>query len=346
MSRGVRDLRELICVSRLTVRGSDEEIITDEENDLLGSFSGMSLGKRKQQATKEKAASPDSGCVTNGNSPETEVSTEGQHRPHPPASQLPTAARKRRKKKRKPLQSHRHELTNVAPLPPVRSESQVSFTSSSSEGMPSSETNKSGTNFEYMLIYIDPSIISEWLQMSNHAVADLAEWCDKNDNFVHFAHFWISDFPDVQRHEIFKLEHSILLDHLNLVFASGRDVGKVKHKDLVLFLDAVFREYPAKLLSSKGTHLFLDHLDVLSSERTQSYKYLLSDVKMSTRNKQHAQLCLAIRAFALVSVWTAVVNFYKKLVPNNFTSKGLPLLGLSRRKSNDLNTDRLSQAIR
>jgi hypothetical protein len=41
---------------------------------------------------------------------------------------------------------------------------------------------------------------------------------------------------------------------------------------------------------------------------------MLSDVKCSTRNKQYAQWLLATRSFAIVSCWSAIVNFYRNLL--------------------------------
>lgn len=75
---------------------------------------------------------------------------------------------------------------------------------------------------------------------------------------------------------------------------------------------AVFREYPLQLLSFRGTYLVLDYIDTLSSERQDDYKYLLSDVKCRTVNKQYAQWLLSIRSFALISLCWSVIKFYRK----------------------------------
>ena len=66
------------------------------------------------------------------------------------------------------------------------------------------------------------------------------------------------------------------------------------------------------MLGAKGASLFLDYLDVLSSGKSERYRMLLSDVKCWTRVPQHAQWVLAIRSFALVRVWTAVVAFIRQ----------------------------------
>ena len=71
MSRGIRDLRDLICVSRLTVRHSDDEIFSSDEDDnvaqLSRNMSRSSLSgsqcSREGSATTERVGqrSPDSG---------------------------------------------------------------------------------------------------------------------------------------------------------------------------------------------------------------------------------------------------------------------------------------------
>ena len=381
MSRGIRDLRDLICVSRLTVRHSDEEIFSSDDEDiekLSRKYSSSSLSStdpsRESSATSRKGLpSPDSGIATNGNSPQESVENVNVVKPkttekvavvpHPPVNSekgasIPRAFKKKKKKKRIPIQPVYHDLPKTVPLPPVKSSAHSGPYSSSSESYQSELISPrqnvivgssviKGANFDELLTYLDATIVAEWLQISNKHVTDLATWGHAGENFVHFAHFWLSQFPDTQKHEIFKLEHGILVDNLNFAFAAGRGSGEVKRRDITDFLKAVFREYPEKLLSMKGNFLFLDHLEVLSCERHESYKVLLSDVKCSTRNKQHAQWILAVRAFTLVSVWMSVMNFYRKLLTAQRRSPGqappVPLDSISKSNPNQL---RMYQAIR
>ena len=266
-----------------------------------------------------------------------------------------------------------HAMPKAAPLPPVTQWTHKPRPSSSSSESERVLQNKNSSrrlrgsnqgttpvnkrqetsvphqdgNFDEMLTFIDATLLSEWLQTSNRNVTDLATFCHAGENFVRFAHFWLSDFPDYQKHEIFKLEHSIILDNLNFAFAMGKDAGVIKHRDITKFMEAVFREYPGKLLSVKGPHLFLDYLDVLSSERQESYKKVLSDVKCSTRVKSHAQWTLGMRSYCLVSVWTSVVNFYRKFLRDTGMDKQLatpvPLAGVNK---DDPYEVRMYQAIR
>lgn len=389
MSRGIRDLRDLICVSRLTVRQSDEEIFSSDDERLTKASSKLdklSLASADEQSrgssalSRKDLQSPDSGIATTNNSPQESVEnvsvkpnfatqpTFGQH-------DVPRSFRKKKKKKKKMLDVEpiRHELPKQPPLPPVLGSTHSRPSSSSSESSnsvevlplsnkshnncyknqssikPTVHTSVSSTNgnFDEMLTYLDATVVSEWLQTSNRNVTDMATWCHGGENFVHFAHFWLSQVPDVQKHEFFKLEQSIILDSLSFCFAAGRNQGQIKHRDIVQFVSAIFREYPDKLLSQKGSFIFLDYMDILSSERQDAYKKLLADVKCSTRVKQHAQWVLALRAFTLVSVWLSGLNFYRKLLTDvsdaNHIAEPVPLAFVNK---NDPNQVRMYHAIR
>ena len=403
MSRGIKDLRELICVSRLTIRDSDEELpVSDDEGRIsrfsYSSFSTEASGSDSRQSSAQSYTgrahriSPDSGFSTNGVSPESDVkcvktSTDAQsqpqdsvHVPHPPVIR-----RKHKKKRKQVTLPTMYELPKPKPLPPLGSGSMSPITiqskgstetdssdecAESSEPVVSSRENKSTAgpvfsrihsssssgniapkresqtlNFDYLLTYLDGTLVSEWLSSSNDIVGEMTQWCHQRENFVQFAHFWLSEMPQLQRQEILKLEYSIVMDQFSLAFAPGRDAGQIKYKDIVHFTQAVFREYPANLFSSKGSHTFLNYLDILTSERTTEYKKLLTDVRCSTRIKQHAQMTLACRAFCLVSVWSAVLKFYRTLL-NDATSNSLPQPSFNCNSEDGLNHHRMYHAIR
>ncbi|KAK3091148.1 hypothetical protein FSP39_017513 [Pinctada imbricata] len=350
MSRGVRDLRELICVSRLTIRDSDEELFSDEDNvrrdfDTLSLSSTSSVDSQKAVATPTGHTSPDSGCQTNGSTPPEPVQNVDAR---PKSS---TKAKKRKKKeKKKPvldLIPNRHELPKPEILPPlaVSSSSSACMTEHEVDSVSRPVLNPSvpphDGNFDNMLCYMDATVVSNWLGRANENVVHITSFCRNCENFVRFAHFWLSDFPDQQKNEIFELEMGILSEEVSFAFAVGKDQRKVNQRDIHRLIGAIFREYPAKILSMKGPHMFLDYLDVLSSDKKSSYKKLLSDVKCSTRNKQYAQWLLATRSFAIVSIWSSVLNFYKNLLVKNDSSE----LCLSSNEGT-VHHQRLTQAIR
>ena len=141
------------------------------------------------------------------------------------------------------------------------------------------------------------------------------------------------------------MEHEILVEEVGLAFAVGKESRKVVRRDGTDLVSALFREYPSKLLSSKGTHLFLNYLDILTSDRAERYKKLLADVRCSTRNRQYAQWLLATRSFALVSMWSAIVNFYRNLLGQHGIPPGLPVPAVGSSRDN-VHQRRLMQAVR
>lgn len=435
MSRGPRDLRDLICVSRLTFKESDEEIISDDDR-LDADFDNLSLGSsgscdsRQGSAAKSsrltgRRISPDSGCIANGESPPSV--NNGAQTPVKDSelkldlSGIRKKKSKRTKRKKKGLQIEppRHDLPKQAPLPPVgRSLSHESYSTSVSRASSSdsgkltptptsgfhSDTatndkdsrnvtprlkiptvenpepfcstdaeadvdvesvpvnpvvtkHKAGLkkpetvskpesgNFDEMLCFMDATIVSSWLTRANNSVSEVSTYILADDNFVRFAHFWLTDFPDIQKREIFELEIEILREELGFAFSVGRDQRKITQHDISNLIGAIFREYPARLISSKGNILFLDYLDILSSERTQKYKKLLSDVKCSTKNRQYAQWILATRSFCLVSMWSAIVNFYRNLLGKHGSTQGLPIPSTQSSHRN-IHEKRLFQALK
>jgi len=168
------------------------------------------------------------------------------------------------------------------------------------------------TDYTDIMLYMNETVVAEWLERANNNLKEITLWCS-DSNFVQFAQFWITEFGIERRCEILALEHSILLDEISLAFRDGLEQGKVSSKDLVDLLAALLREYPRKLTMSAGVYLFLDYLDTFTSERATEYRTILSDVKLSTRNRDHVQLVLASRCFMLINVWVAIINFYRQI---------------------------------
>lgn len=279
MSRGIKDLRDLICVSRLTVRDSEDEFISDDENNvgrlsqsverkLSREVSALSLASTLDGSPtprNDRVVSPDSGFVTNsspsvGPSNSLTATSEifltedgvfvtdigegdglGLEVSKPPvgtAAYIGTRSQKKTKKKKKPsvlpTEPTRHELPKSQPLPPVSSiagspavsEHELSFSSikekidSAKNG---SNKRKGRVGFDDMLTFMDATIVANWLTRSNTALQEMTSFVSKGDNFVKFAHFWLSDFPDLQKRDIFSMEFDFLLEELQLAFAVGRE---------------------------------------------------------------------------------------------------------------------------
>uniref|UniRef100_A0A1I8HMU3 ANK_REP_REGION domain-containing protein n=1 Tax=Macrostomum lignano TaxID=282301 RepID=A0A1I8HMU3_9PLAT len=167
-----------------------------------------------------------------------------------------------------------------------------------------------------LLARADADFIARLLGRANDQLADLSRWCLSDDHFVDLAHFWLTAFPEEAKQDLFRLEHGCLLDQLAFAFKSGTAAAApVPQSELRRLLLAVFREFPDRLLSARGAHTFLDYLDTLTAGRSHAdCRRLLTDVRLATDVRQHAEWLLALRSFAICSVWTAVANFYRALV--------------------------------
>ena len=378
MSRGVKDLRELICVSRLAIVDSDDD---DEARELdtdhlsggrssrsSGSLSagvGTSQARNDGHATRLQrptSGGVDSGIWTIGSGcdKESDDSSDVKSLHITNTGQSRRRKKKHRFKRSEKLLSASHDLPkHYLPLPPVHKAGVDSPAVISnghcprepSEDLPDASDEFSDGNFDWLLSGIDGAVVSDWLERANQDVSNMAVWCRSGENFVQFAHFWLSEFPEQRKIDVFALEYNLLMDQLTFAFASfstktpsnGR---RVHDGHLLTLLRAVLREYPERLLGPKGAHMFLDYLDILSSGKHDIYRLLLSDVKCCTDIRQHAQWILALRASALVSVWIAVLDFYRKSIKGEGSTMHRDAPPVVGGDSTKVNQARMYQAIR
>ncbi|XP_043379561.1 protein FAM220A isoform X7 [Chelonia mydas] len=155
--------------------------------------------------------------------------------------------------------------------------------------------------------HFDSTSVTDWLEKAYSSISDLGVWCCTGDNFVHFAHFWLSELQYNQKRQLLELEMGIIEDELQLAFLEELD-SELQPSDLHSILAATLSEYPMGLLSNQKLGIFLDYLNVMSSEQTTGYKKMLSNVKYTTNNPQVTQWLLAVRAFVLANLWHAVVK--------------------------------------
>lgn len=334
MHRSVRDLRELICVSRLTYRDSDDEDYlelnaNEKYNDSRASsvsraFNSASSRGSSAESSSLQASSPpalDSGVVTSTDSNSDSVNVKDSVVTDKTKSIAPSK-KQQRKKGKKPetnvallprppppkATAVRHDIrSKLTPLPPVSAKTHGN-NSRSRHHQAQAEDELSLLN--KMLESADMEVVSDWLRQANMAVTEISVWSTTADNFVRFSHFWLTMFSEDDQKAIFNLEYNLLLDQLTFVFDSSK--CKFTREDLKLFLTLVLREYPDKLLSAKGSYLFLQYLEMLC-ERREAFRKLLSNVKYSTTVKEHIQCILAIRSYAIISIWEAVIKFFRNL---------------------------------
>jgi len=162
-----------------------------------------------------------------------------------------------------------------------------------------------------MLLYMDSTVVGDWLTKANSLIKQLTSWLHDNDNFIQFAHFWLSEMPTSKQRELIEMEFSILMEEICFAFGAGLEGKSISRQDICAFARAVFWEYPEKFHNSETMDFFLNILLCLCSGRKNNYRALLSDVQCSTSNKQFVQLILATRAFAIVSICSGVLEFFK-----------------------------------
>lgn len=320
MTRSVKDLRELICVSRLSIRDSDE----DDDYDLSRPLSSLSIyGERPVGLVNGNGDYLQRTDVRRGQG----AKEGGFAVPRPPvsgkgASRLHISGERPRSAQNQSLSEHSSfNFGRDSPLPPVKGGSRPGSDSSSGSDRPGSgEAIRS--NFDHVLQHLTDAAVTEWLERTTQMLNELTTWCNDLDHFVEFAQFWMTEFPENQRLEIYKLEISIVADELIAAFGDAYVQGKVQSSDISGIVSAVLKEYPNKLCSAQGGHVFLDILDTVTSQKTQAYRRLLTDTGISTRNSTYAQSLLALRAFALLSIWSSVVHFYRRVTAQAMGAEG------------------------
>ena len=188
MTRSVKDLRELINVSRLSYRDDDE--VDELSSDSAQVFGGISL--EVSQPTVPKRSKDLTPLCAKGKcvSPRTSSGSSGRDSPLPPigtiqsvsSSSSPSSARN------SPEVGHH-----------ARNEGRV--TSASHK-----DVKLSKANFDNILLHMDSTVVGIWLKRANDSIKILTSWLHDGDNFVRFAHFWLSEMPTSKQKQLIDME--------------------------------------------------------------------------------------------------------------------------------------------
>ena len=295
-------MRELICVSRLTIRDSDDEVINENDESEYGDELSLDCQNKKNCCRLEESvgelelATPDSGFATNaqtGSDSEnsaSELTLCRQKKSNISDSKTSTKNEVHEVERSKVPRTTDEHVSSKMPVTEKNNllsvfHQRLDFPNFGSRSATPLSLQYSEGHYDELLMYIDGAVVSSWLKKSNRNVTELSRWYHEKDNFVHFAHFWLSKFSDKEKYDILCLEYDILLEELSFAFTVGLKSGKIQKRHLHLFLNAIFREYPAKLLSSKGGYMFLDYLDILSSEKKQPLSPTIIRCQMFHANK-------------------------------------------------------------
>lgn len=288
MSRSVRDLRELVCVSRLTMREDEED-----EDDLSRPMTSLSLfeespsgGLTFQSPAHGYACPPEENHIVPVGAPQTVNDLVNSN--NSSAS----------------LDTNMGLVKSKSCLPPVKSSKRPPL------GYLESQSSERQGFYDDVLKHLEEETVRGWLQQANQSVTELSEWCHEGDNFVAFSHFWLAEFSLEEQLALVKLEISVLLDEIGFALQSAISARKIQEVDVKTLFSSLLPEYPTKLCSARGQYIFLNTLNTLSSGKTDGYKKLLTHVKLQTRLSSIAQRALSMRAYLVINLWKNVVQFY------------------------------------
>ena len=283
MSRSVKDLRELINISRLSFHGEEEHFNSDERKEFLQNGGDLLLCEDE---------TPTNTCLT---------------------------SEKDCKEPRTSLRNGRFK-----PLPAIGS-SNTSKKCDKSENIKTKQVKDVEMLYQKscrcILKHIDGSVVTSWLHRSNESAEWLAKWVSAKDFFARFAKFWLSEMDRQKQKELIEMEVEIILDELEFSVHDGIKSKKVSQHDVMLFFLLIIWEYPSKMCGLQSDIFVLNVLVTLSSGQKDRYRKLLSNVKFATKDAEEIHWILSVRAFALISIITALVKFYSsvmgQLLPNN-----------------------------
>ena len=171
-----------------------------------------------------------------------------------------------------------------------------------------------GYPVDRLIATMDVSYVGEWLTRAGAALTDFQWWWAQEDNSVLFAHFWLSEFDDDQRNDLLTMESDILRDEIAIAFTVAQRDNVVTDEDVSKLVKAVFPEYPTAFTGDAGT--FIDILRMLSADKLDDFKHIMSRMRCTSSNPQYTQWLLALRSFTLVSFSTAIVNFFRNMLEN------------------------------
>jgi len=228
------------------------------------------------------------------------------------------------------------ELPKYQPLPAVRSDcwaakcttsfQQIAKETASvdsidsgfitSDSPPLSDKHKTVEELDVVLQLFDRSVVLVWLEHSKRSITDISDWCAEDENFIRFAHFWLSEFPSDRRQNMFEFEYDLLRDKI----ASGCRSKQLSSEQLASFLSAILHEFPeGRLTGLADAYIFLEHLEALADRRKRDN--LLATVSYSLHRQQHYDCLLAVRTYTIVTIWSAILDQYRSGVDSAMTGQ-------------------------
>lgn len=173
---------------------------------------------------------------------------------------------------------------------------------------PSSDSNRS------LLFYFDPSILNNWLALTSSRLDKLRSLTVHS--LIDFLHFWFKQFDYEHKQSLFQMEFELFVEHLLLAFTPN-DTDSIQINQ---FARQVLHDIDEQIGQSSlvNDQHFVHMIDIFNRcQRDDPYRTLLAslppELVTSTNNHLHLQWMLAIRAFGLVAICVAAVEFFEKI---------------------------------
>ena len=312
MTRSAKDLRDIINVSRLSIRTSSEDeyssddipINLESKNDMKlnqylnnrrtsameeSSFDTLPIQTRPKSAARNRDANS-----FYQNRPSTAPNGYKEN----PAATYPTNSG------RNTVPGVNYKITDTEMLNKYTSIPPIS----------KPIKNSKQKNLDNLFPYLDTTIVNGWLEELNNKLDYINKFMKKSNNFLEFANFFLVDLPSEKYKELLDLEFSIILDQLKYAFHAGFSEDAISPKDLYTLATSVIKEYPKKLKKEKkGPEFLLNITLIFCSEKDETYRKLLRNVNCFTDNKLYIQWLLAIRAFGLIGFITGIFKFFENI---------------------------------
>ena len=326
MSRNIRDLREIINMSRLSFHEEDDfqcNFSSDEDESssldgYIASRPSSALGTRSSFRTLSSAsASLNNNNITTSKIPPLSVSCSeqeirpsivliGSHHQHNHQTITDSSSKQI-------LNSHTKQFpSHYTPVPPICHNKDGKYIKQTPGNQ--SRRRRRRTNFDEVLSYLDSVIVNEWLEECNRTINKLNMFATDGHTVVRFFNFLLDEMKYEDYCDLLDMEYSIMFDRLRYGFHAGFAINKLNNNDLAQLATSVLPEYPDRFKRREGVENLLNVFMVLSSsDKADGYRELLKKVNCTTLNKQYIQWLLAIRAHGLINFVSGILRFYENI---------------------------------
>jgi hypothetical protein len=195
-----------------------------------------------------------------------------------------------------------------------------------------SETNHNESN-DTILFYFDPSILNNWLEITSSRLEKLHSLT--TNTCINFIYFWLKQFDYEHKQSLFQMEFELFIEHLLLSFTPNTiDSIRINQfaRQILHDINKQVGEY-----SIENDYQFISYIDIFNRyKRDDQYRTLLAnlpnELTININNRLHLQWMLAIRAFGLIAICTAAVEFFEK-IQKTLEQNGST--GIMKRKNSD-----------